>query len=68
MGAGQHSRTIAFLINSKYLFMVFRFKPVNRAIFIASISRAKYFKICLNLAVEIRERFKIGFCRVMTAF
>jgi len=38
------------------------------AIFVASISRAKHFKIYLNLAVEIRARFKIGFCRVMTAF
>ncbi len=27
--------------------MVFRFKPVNCAIFVASISRVKYFKICL---------------------
>ena len=42
-----HSRAITFLTKSKYLFMVFRFKPVNCAIFVASISRAKYFKICL---------------------
>ena len=27
--------------------MVFRFKPVNCAISVASISRVKYFKICL---------------------
>ena len=63
-----HSRAITFLTKSKYLFMVFRFKPVNCAIFVASISRAKYFKICLNLAVEIRARFKIRFFHVMTAF
>ena len=42
-----HSRAITFLTKSKYLFMIFRFKPVNCAVFIASISRVKYFKICL---------------------
>jgi hypothetical protein len=37
------------------------------AIFVASISREKYFKMALNLAIVIRERLKYGFCRVMTA-
>ncbi len=42
-----HSGAITFFTKSKYLFMIFRFKPVNCAIFVASSSRVKYFKICL---------------------
>ena len=66
--SNSHSRAILFLINSKYLFMVFRFKLVKMAILVASISSEKYFKICLNFLVEIRARFKTGFDRIMTAF
>ncbi len=63
-----HSSAILFLIKSRYLLIVFLFNSVNWAILVASISRAKYFKICLNFRVEIRARFKIPISRVMTAF
>ena len=61
-----HFSAILSRIWSNYLLIVLRFKWVNGAILVASISSEKYFKISRNLLVEIRERFKTGSLFVMT--
>ena len=61
-----HFSAILSRIWSNYLLIVLRFKRVNGAILVASISSEKYFKISRNFLVEIRERFKTGSLFVMT--